>query len=176
MRFSNLVSSKISPRWIISDHLDTLVDGRHKRHWADYFTFFVVPLLIAVGAKWLGAELDYDMVSVINTGLALFAGLFLSVSIQLISIDKERLKSGSAELVRSQTVANISFLILLSLVAIVLSYFSLFKGIAANWAFVPYSWFKYAIDILVYWILGVFFFTVLMVLKRTSILFEHISG
>lgn len=123
----------------------------------------------------LGAELGYDIVGVINTGLALFAGLFLSVSIQLISIDKNKLTSESARKVQKQTISNISFLIFLSLFTILLSYLSLFEGIESDHVIIPYKWYKITIDVVVYWLTGVFLLTVLMVLKRTSILFEELS-
>ncbi len=170
--FSNPVSTKISPKWIIKDHLATFVDGRNKPHWPDYFTFLILPLIAAIAIKWCGAFLDQDMVGIINTGLALFAGLFLSVSIQLISIDPVKLRSDSAKNVQGQTLANISFLIFISLLSILLSYISLFKY--ENDCF-PYHWFKQLIDISIYWLVGIFMLTVMMVLKRTSILFDHIK-
>jgi hypothetical protein len=172
--FSNLLTIKVNPKWIIKDHLSTLVDNRGKRHRADFITFFFLPLGIAISVKSLGAELDNDMVDIINTGLSLFAGLFLTVSIQLISLDRSKLKTDAAKRVQKQTVYNISFLIFVALCTITVSYFSLFKGIKSKYVIFPFEWFKIAVDVFVYWLLGIFILTVLMVLKRTSILFDHV--
>lgn len=173
--FSNLISSKINPIWIIKNHINTLVDGRGNRHRADFVTFFIFPLIPAIIFKFLGATLDGDMVGIINTGLALFAGLFLSVSVQLIVIDKSKLTSEVARKIQKQTISNISFLILTGLVAIIMSYFSLFQGVESKMTIIPFAWYKIIIDIIVYWLIGVFMLTVLMILKRATALFEHIS-
>lgn len=170
--FSSLITEKINPKWIIKHHLESLVDGRGKKHRKDYITFFVLPIFPAILIKCLGATLDKDMVDIINTGLALFAGLFLSVSIQLISIDNSKLQSDVAKRIRMQTVYNIAFLILVALVSIVLSYISLFEGVESQIVIVPYAWFKASVDVIVYWFLGMFVLTVLMVLKRTTVLFH----
>lgn len=173
--FSRLITKKISPKWIVKNHLDTLVDGKGRKHSPDYITFFLLPIIPAIIFKSLGAALDKDMVDIINTGLALFAGLFLSVSIQLIAIDKAKLTSESARTVQKQAISNIAFLVLLSLITIIVSYFSLFQGIESKYIIFPQKWFKIIIDIAVYWLIGIFMLTVLMVLKRTSILFETIN-
>lgn len=127
--FSRLITQKINPKWIVKNHLDTLVDGKGRMHRPDYITFFLLPVIPAIIFKTLGAALDKDMVDIINTGLALFAGLFLSVSIQLIAIDKVKLTSESSKTVQKQAISNIAFLVLLSLVTIIVSYFSLFQGV-----------------------------------------------
>ena len=99
----------------------------------------------------------------------------IPVSIQLIGIDKSKIVSESAKRVQKDTISSIAFLILLSLLTIILSYFSLFQGVESKYVIIPQKWFKAFIDTVVYWSIGVFMLTVLMILKRTSVLFEYIN-
>jgi hypothetical protein len=173
--FSNLISEKLNPSYIIRDHLNTFVDARGKSHRTDYISFFAIPLFFAVVAVCSGAKLDKDMVDILNSSLSLFAGIFLSVSIQLIMIDQTKLPSnGLGYRVRNEAVRNISFLIFLAILTIVLSHISLYDG----WL-IPKKWlgfWKWTIDCIVYFAFFVFLFTVLMVLKRTSTLFSELTN
>jgi hypothetical protein len=178
--FSLLVSEKINPWYIIGDHLNTFVDARNIKHQQDYYTFFGLPALISFIAVITGVKLDKDLIDIINTGLALFAGLFLSVSIQLISIDSSKLpKDGLGFKTRNQTVHNISFLIFLSLVTMAFAYLALYEippsGLNLGWREPINKCYKSTIDFLTIWALVVFLLTVMMVLKRTSTLFSLLT-
>lgn len=149
--------SKINVLPIARDHLRTLVNARtQKAGFSDWAVFAVLPIIISVGLIWISGELSSTTIGIAVGALSIFVGLLLNLIILLYDIirspNEEKLKF---DLVK-QTLDNISFAILLSIIAIVFFLLSL----------VDSKWFSLVFSLIAYFLISELGLTVLMVFKR----------
>lgn len=146
------MAHKINILPIVKDHLKTLSASK------DWY-FLMVPLILSITAMYFGHKLDKPMVDIINTSMSIFVGLFFNAILILFDIIKKENDPLKQKVFR-QTLINICFLILTAIIAILFGYLSLNDRpvliLVSNFV--------------VYFLLGLFFLTVLMVLKRVYLL------
>lgn len=155
--------TKISVVQIVKDHFETLVNqSSGKPDGSDFFTFFWIPLITAFVSVRLSIFMDSNFVGILISALSIFVGLLLNVIVILFDIVKGNKVSGSKISVARESISNISFAILLSLLCIALSLLT-----QMEWG----KTFKNVAHFVTYFIVTEFAVTLLMVLKRMYRLF-----
>ncbi len=162
--------SKINVSSIVKDHISTLKDYKTKKYLIlDFILFFGVPLIIAVLVFIYLGKISDTAVIVLTTSLSIFAALLFNLLLLVYdSIRKEEKQSTTDKpraLLLRQLFNNISFGILVSVLAI-----TLLIIYAQNLSFCI-LW--QIISFLSYYLITLFILTLLMILKRAHIL---ISG
>jgi Ca2+/H+ antiporter len=153
---------KIDVSGIISAHFKSLAEGANRSGW-DFVVFLFLPAAIAWLLVWLGAYMSDSLLSTIVSGLSIFVGLLLNVVVLLFDIVRNTKKQTVKHKIITETLANVSFTILLSLFTIP---FALSTQIT-RWPFLkPYTSF------VTYFLACVFVATLLMVVKRVYALFQ----
>ena len=156
---------KINVLKIIQAHLLTLVDARTKKSgYDDWITFFIIPLLFAMGIFQFQLPLGYNAITIIITSLSIFVGLLFNMVILVFDILKRDATKEIKNSLLKQILANISFTIILSIFIIGLSLLALLKN---------YPTIKVITDFVIYFFLAFFFLTLTMILKRMYVLFEN---
>lgn len=155
------MSRKLDVRDIVVDHVATLKDARTgRRSRADIVAFFALPILIAGGLIWAGLRLDSTEIAILITALSIFAALLLNLLLLIHSIITG-MGTGAETLRRrnllQELYANISYAILISVVAITLL---LIDAVASN------SLVRFVVSVLVYFLVSNFLLTLFLVLKR----------
>lgn len=159
----NLID-KINCLNIINSHLATLQnDNTKKADLSDYFTFLILPLLVAVALVKFGIYLKDSAINIIITTLSIFVGLMFNIIVLLFDIVKREAHQKIKNIVLKQLLANISFAILLSVVAILLTLLTFFDN----------CWVKLATTFITYFLLTLFLMTLLMILKRMYNIFKN---
>jgi uncharacterized membrane protein len=154
---------KIDVRNIISAHFRTLVDDNTQRAGvSDWFAFLLLPLGVAGALVGLGAYMSEGILSTVVSGFSIFVGLLLNVIVLLFDIVRNTQKQPRKHRVVRQTLANVGFAIILSLVTIVVA---LTTQITRWPGLRPYSSFA------TYFLASVFIATLLMIVKRLYNLF-----
>lgn len=162
--------TKINPTNIIKQHFDTLYDNRNEKiSLGDIIFFFILPLIVSfilvLFKKELGSSADSLLVS-----LSIFTPLLLSLLVLIYEMGQKASDKFHNETFYGdyydhinklkEITANISFSILLSIISIiVLVLYSL--NLSTD---------IYYISVLngaIYYFVGVFCLTLLMILKRT---------
>jgi len=161
---------------IIAWHLNTLRDGEGRLLWSDIGVFYGLPVLFGLGFAWVGCGISKDAFGLSITVFSIFAALLLSVQVALYSVALRPL-SPPADLKKSKKFDemrksrdglikelndNISYLILMSVIYITI----LLACYVASWTGIVAS----AIVLALY---VHFFLTLLMVVKRASIVFSR---
>lgn len=156
------VLEKINVLNIVINHLKTLVnDNSKKPDLADWFTFLIIPVTLAGLLVFLQIGLSDRTTNIVITTLSILVGLLFNVIVILFDILKrDNSKKIKNELLK-QLLTNISYSIFISLLIIFLTVLTYFK--------IPY-W-VWICTFLVYFFLGHFSLTVLMILKRIYALF-----
>lgn len=122
--------NKIDIRTIFTDHLSTLVDFRSgKKSSQDYVLFFLVPLFVSACLWFLGG-IKVDVLNGILAAFSIFGGFLLNLLAVVYTVGQavlSRSQVGDALLnVRrtflKQVLANISFAIISSIVAVVICF------------------------------------------------------
>jgi len=150
-------SSKIDVRDIIVDHYKTLANANSKKaDDSDIIIFFILPAVIATALLLLGANLEEGMIGNVISGLSIFVGLLLNVLVLIFDLVKKDSKSSIKNELLKQSLANISFTILLSLFCIITSIVTLVK----------YDIIKLSSMWLTYFLLMEFVACLLMIIKR----------
>lgn len=85
------MSSKINVKDIVWGHINTLSDTQGRRSFWDFFTFFLVPALLAVAGAYLGFKLSDNAASLLVNFGAIFTALLLSVLV-LVYEQENKLK------------------------------------------------------------------------------------
>lgn len=159
-----MVLNKINIYQIIKSHFTTLQnDNTNKAEFDDYLTFLLLPIIIATGLLCFDIQLKESAVNIVITTLSILVGLLFNVIVLIFDIIKRDASQKLKNTILKQLLANISFTILLSIITILFTlatYFEIetIKEIA--------TW-------IVYFLLTIFLFTVLMVLKRMYLLFRN---
>jgi hypothetical protein len=165
---------------IIKDHLRTLRDISSNKNtipFTDYFLFFIFPSLLSLFMSYNNVNL-YDHLSYFITAIAILCGFLfnlLGVVYGLMdkfradvsdSVDTQAPEIKLKKIFLNQIHINISFNILISIMALIL---------LLGYSYVPKEscsyWFKILLAF-IYFILILFFLTLLMVLNRIYILMK----
>ena len=149
---------------IISNHFRTLTNHNTKKfEWDDIFTFLVVPAIASVLLLYLGIGLSDSATNIIITTLSILVGLLFNVIVIIFDIIKRDASKKLKNEVLNQLLTNISYSILLSIFIIAITLFT----------YVEISAIEMVSTAIVYFLIGNFFLTVLMILKRMYLLFTN---
>ena len=157
--------SKINPKSIITDHLQTLINHRTgKPMKTDYIVFFGIPLIIALIFVCLfKISLDQKAGNILITSLSIFAALLFNLLLLVYDIVRKEEKNPLIIKALKQVFANISFSIFISIVTVFLLLIDFFfNDIINSWCYIIASCF----DFIIYWFVALFTLTLLMILKR----------
>ena len=156
--------NKININQILKSHFATLQnDNSNKAEFDDYLTFLIVPIIVATGLLYFDIHLKDSAVNIVITTLSILVGLLFNVIVLIFDIIKRDASQKLKNTVLKQLLANISFTILLSIVTILFTLATYFD----------IEYIKEIATWIVYFLLTVFIFTVLMVLKRMYLLFRN---
>ena len=162
---------KIDVRAIVTGHLDTLVHAKTERRLpSDIAVFFGVPAALAIVAAVLDGAMSTAMATVLATVHAIISGLMFNLLVIIYEVHDRARKTGGAAMrgvrmrLLDETYRNVSFLILSSILALILLAVTVFVGTGAI---------GQVLSGLVYFLSGVFAFTLLMVLKRVHTLLNE---
>lgn len=156
--------NKININQILKSHFATLRnDNSNKAEFDDYWTFLIVPMLVATGLIYFNIQLKDSAVNIVVTTLSILVGLLFNVIVLIFDIIKRDASQRLKNTVLKQLLANISFTILLSIVTILFTLATYFEN----------DYIKEIATWIVYFFLTIFLFTVLMVLKRMYLLFRN---
>ncbi|OFY16577.1 MAG: hypothetical protein A2X02_05410 [Bacteroidetes bacterium GWF2_29_10] len=154
--------NKINIFKIISNHFNTLQnDNTKKCEFDDILTFLILPLLVSVGLYWFDFELKENAINIIITTLSIFVGLLFNIIVILFDIIKrDNTKKLKNEILR-QLLTNISYSIFISILIIIVILTTYIKNECVH----------LIATVIVYFLIGHFFLTILMILKRMYFLF-----
>lgn len=156
--------NKINIIQILKNHLSTLKnDNTKKAGFDDWFTFLILPSLITGLLIYFKKELKDDAINIIITTLSILVGLLFNVIVLIFDIIKRDATQKIKNTILKELLSNISFTILISILAIILTLFTFIEDQVARLLFTGG----------VYFLLSVFIFTVLMILKRMHKLFKN---
>jgi hypothetical protein len=168
---------KVGVYQIIADHFDTLRDAQsHGRSKIDFVIFYFIPSLLAVLAYLGSVCISISVYNVSITFFGIFVALLLNIQVAVFGIFQRKwdspgdpklaaLQEATLKLRRqllSEVNANISYLILVSCIAIV----AFLVFFAMEWK----SRLPSALSVALY---GHFLLTLLMVVKRAHALFQR---
>ncbi len=152
---------------IIRDHIQTLKNYNSGRYsfW-DFVVFLLFPLVIAGCLTYFLCALNKDLINTLITSLSVFAALLFNLLLLIYDIVKKANPSDSFAELKTRFLreiyANISYSILISMLAIILLLVSSLN--------VSNHFFQTALTYLVYFLLGNFILTLFMILRRVHIL------
>ncbi|NMC57791.1 MAG: hypothetical protein GYA51_00125 [Candidatus Methanofastidiosa archaeon] len=157
---------KINPINILKDHFNTLIDFKTKKILkTDILLFFVLPFAIAVILILTKNTLS-NIANILITAFSIFAALLLNLLLLIYSIlGKEKgssIKNDIKIKLLEEIYKNISFCILISIYCL-LFLFATF--IISNKFILP------ILELIVYFLLGVFILSLFMILKRVHKIF-----
>ena len=167
---------KINVFCIVVAHLNSLRDEAGKFLWSDVLTFFALPLLAGVGFYLANGAIGKEAYGQSITAFSIFAALLLSVQVALYNVslrplkapDDPRRKKIFEEINRTRLRLmrdlndNVSYLILLSVCSV-----TFFLAAYVNeWTALYVSGVTVALYLH-------FFLTLLMIVKRASIVFSR---
>lgn len=156
--------SKINISDIIINHTATLKnDNTKKTGIDDYFTFLLIPIILTSILLYFKVVLSDEALNIVITTLSIFVGLLFNVIVLIFDIIKRDSTKKVKNVVLKELLANISFTILISIIAIIFTVLTFINNDVAKMVFTG----------LVYFLLSIFVFTVLMVLKRMHKLFNN---
>lgn len=154
--------TKINIVSIILSHFETLKnDNSKKAEFDDYFTFIIIPIIVASVLISFEIYLKDSAINILITTLSIFVGLLFNVIVLIFDIIKRDASQKIKNTILKQLLSNISFTILLSIISIL---FTLITYIDVLIIMKIATW-------IVYFLLTIFLCTVLMILKRMYVLF-----
>ncbi len=145
---------RINVFFIVKDHLRNVRDS--------LWLFLFFPLLVSIGICSLEIFIDSSVVSILIPSLSIFIALFVNVNILLIDMKKRAGSNPDRITAFEETQITISFLIVTGFFAIISAYGCLCNN----------SYLSLLFNFLTYFLLGVFFLTVLMAIKNVHVLFD----
>lgn len=155
---------KVNITSILSSHFDTLKnDNTKKADFDDYFTFLFLPVLVAGLLIYFKLFLTDNAINILITTLSIIVGLLFNVIVIIFDIVKRDNSKNIKNRVLEQLLSNISYTILISIIAIICTLITYFD----------YCWIKMGANFIVYFILTHYLMTVLMILKRMYLLFMN---
>lgn len=102
------MSSKIDVRNIIKGHLKTFVDNSGRINKIDVFTFYIIPIIIAIIGIWFNFKLADNFTSLLINFGSIFTALLLSV-LMLIYEQENKLDDKKSLLEQQNLPNNIPF-------------------------------------------------------------------
>lgn len=177
------MSSKLSFRHIIRDHVASLYNNRtKKRSKADLFLLFFVPLLIGAILTFVVPNpipVRAEFINIVLTALSIFAGLLINVIVLIYDFIKKTREQGEGNTNKNKIKflreinANISFTILISIFTIcfILLSSAVAGDTSSNTSFHK-NFYDYFYGIIVYTLVSMFFSHMFMILKRLYNLLE----
>lgn len=149
--------SKINIFQIITNHLATLRNVNTKRMaFDDLLTFLLIPLIISIGLILLKVCLNDSAITIIITTLSILVGLLFNVIVIIFDIIKRDNTKRLKNKILHELLTNISFSIILSIVIILFTLMTYFTNECVKLLSTGF----------VYFFLCIYFFTVLMIIKR----------
>ena len=159
-----MMFDKINVVQIVKDHLDTLKNDNTKKPGNDdYFIFLILPLVLSTALLYFEIFLSEGAINIIITTLSILVGLLFNVIVLIFDIIKRDSSIKLKNRILKQLLSNISFTILTSIVAIIFTLLT----------FIDIFFLKIFFEGVVYFLLFLFLFTVLMIIKRMYILFVN---
>jgi hypothetical protein len=161
--------TKINVKRILGDHFETLKDYRTGRYSImDLAVFLGIPLAASALLIWYGYRLGDDLANILLTSLSIFSALLFNLLLLVYDVTiKEGGSETRSEMRRNllkQTFANISFVILVAVSAVILILLVLI--LEPNALRLPHAMASF----LIFYLVGVFVVHLLMILKRVHIL------
>lgn len=168
---------KINCISIIKRHINTLRDQRGRFLWTDVILFYLAPILIGmIAVFFLELRADNNVIELSVTVFSIFTALLFSVQVTIYSVSLrplakpddpkknklfDSISSDRSNLIKELN-DNISYLILLSVIIVSASLF----------IFIGKSYGE-AVSLFVFWNYIHFLMTIMMVIKRASIVFSR---
>lgn len=172
---------RITPIYIIRAHLDTIRSKKTKKLYkSDVFLLFGIPLLIGIFFIGINFLIEEKMASTLLTILSISVPLLFSLLVliydmgQNIQSKQHLLNKEDKLIVTSSTSDNVSFMVFWSIIIVIVLGIYLLIGYTFD-IFTTENFHNFQLviqifSLIIYWLLGVFILTSLMVLKRTQIL------
>ena len=158
------ILDKVNVGKIISHHLGTIKNtNTGKPDKDDIFTFFFLPFLVASVLIYFNIELKTDATNIIIATLSIFVGLMFNIIVLIFDIVKRDASQKIKNEVLKQLLSNISFAIVLSIFAIIITLFTYSSNFILK---ITFTW-------ITYFCLGLFLVTLLMILKRMYNVFKN---
>lgn len=158
----NKILNKINIGRIVTSHLKTLRnDNTEKVGLDDLFTFLVLPILGATFLSYFHIELNDSATNIIITTLSILVGLLFNVIVIIFDIIKRDNSKKLKNKLLNELLTNISYSIVLSILIISITLLT----------FIDNCYLKIGATWIVYFLIGNYFLTVLMILKRMYIMF-----
>lgn len=159
---------KINIICIIKDHVNTLKnDNSNKADFKDYLLFLMIPIwvpFLLIGV--FNLYMSKDFINILITILSIFVGLLLNVMVVIFDIIKKYEKDAKFRLIK-ESYSNISFAILLSIVTIIPLVICYTENPKNS---VLIKVLLIASNGLSYYLLTLFFITLLMIVRRIHII------
>lgn len=160
------VESKIGVTRIIRDHFKSLVNQNTNRAGIDdWVAFLFLPLIIAGLLLLSGFKIDSNSVETVVASLAIFVGLLFNALVLLIDMPRKHPTDRMLKNIVKELTANISFSILVSILAIPVMLMGFVNELP--------NWIKIVINLISFFLLAEFILVFMMVLKRTYLIFSH---
>lgn len=177
------MSLKINVLHIIRDHLNTLYDYRNHKKYNDYVLFFGVPIIIALLLYCIKPVISGNLLTIISTVFTIFTALLLSLLLLIFDMSGKILETGNSKnkkepenkayILLIETKTNISFMILTSIVSLfVILALAIFTESEIQDSVI--NLLKVIFSFISYFLLGIFGYTILMVLKRVYALLDEV--
>jgi len=184
-----MLSDKIKLTKIIEDHLKTLYDNSDEKNKVSFFkginimpedrnTFFILPFIFSFVLILIGAFLNNNVSNALLIAMSILIPVLISLLMLIYNIGRDlrnddispRLYSHNLKLL-NQIKANISFTILMSIISLI--FLILWSALSdgsylSNIFIVPYGEVVYNgfMSLVIYWVIGINFLTLIMVLQR----------
>lgn len=180
------MSSKLNVLEIISGHLKTLKNSDGKISSADFFVFFLMPLLFSGFSIYRSFRLSENIISLLVNFGSIFTALLLSVLV-LVYDQESKVENGrtsdSFYVIKKKLLRelyyNISYSILCSLLLVLLCFFhSLVNGQSSQInilnLYITFKYDEFIATPLVIFITSNLFLTIIMIVKRMhAMLISH---
>jgi hypothetical protein len=154
---------------IIKCHISTLKDYRTKKYSkCDLFLFFIFPLIVAGFIILFCGVISSNAVTLLTTSLSIFAALLFNLLLLVYNAIQKVNVTNNVEVKKEflkQIFQNISFAILVSVFAIILL---IIYSLTGNNCIL-----LYILTFLIFYMVTLFILTLMMILKRTHILFSE---
>ena len=158
------VLTKINIGRIVTSHLKTLRnDNTGKVGFDDLLTFLILPIIGASCLSYFHIELNDSATNIIITTLSILVGLLFNVIVIIFDIIKRDSTKKLKNRLLNELLTNISYSIVISILIITIT---LLTFIDNRYLKIGSTWF-------VYFLIGNYFLTVLMILKRMYIMFVN---
>lgn len=172
------MSLKINIIPIIRDHIDTLYHAHTKSKTIDLSLFFGIPLIIAIFSFMFTPIIEGDLLSIISTVFTIFTALLLSLLLLLFDMSGKvkNCSTKKAFELLVETKANISFLIVSSIIClfVIIALAIVSQSSICVICGISIITIKQILSFVSYYLLGIFCYTILIVLKRIYALLTEI--